>query len=256
MLEYAAINVPALAIFERRAVRGKEERGTAGPVSELIEHHKREGPLHMIGTTTLVVTSNLMYGVIASVSFAFCQMLQSRSGQEIDWQNDSLLARLCSHSLASVVTYPLFLASYQVRHHAWSGLSGLVPSGERMYSQLRSNVVAHMADTIVYHSVRPIVIETMYLLFGEWLVAKADSETLSDQIAYHVGIRAIHALGSILAGCVHLPTSTIATKMRANPNKYDGVLDCIKQTWREQGLNGFYCNPLWFLLAHTQLITP
>jgi len=69
MLEYAAINVPALAIFERRAVRGKEERGTAGPVSELIEHHKREGPLHMIGTTTLVVTSNLMYGVIASVSF-------------------------------------------------------------------------------------------------------------------------------------------------------------------------------------------
>jgi len=55
----------------------------------------------------------------------------------------------------------------------------------------------------------------MYLLFGEWLVAKADSETLSDQIAYHVGIRAIHALGSILAGCVHLPTSTIATKVKA-----------------------------------------
>jgi len=39
-----------------------------------------------------------------------------------------------------------------------------------MYSQLRSNVVAHMADTIVYHSVRPIVIGTSahWLLGSMW----------------------------------------------------------------------------------------
>lgn len=55
--------------------------------------------------------------------------------------------------------------------------------------------------------------DTLYLLFGEWLLAKADGETLADQAAYHVGIRGVHFMGSLFVGLIHLPVSTIVTKV-------------------------------------------
>jgi hypothetical protein len=53
----------------------------------------------------------------------------------------------------------------------------------------------------------------LYVLFGEWLLAKADGETLADQAAYHVGIRGVHFMGSLFVGLIHLPVSTIVTKV-------------------------------------------
>jgi len=32
--------------------------------------------------------------------------------------------------------------------------------------------------------------------------------------------------------------------------------DCIKQTWKTQGLKGFYGSAFWYLLANNQLIMP
>jgi hypothetical protein len=134
--------------------------------------------------------------------------------------------------------------------------------------------------------------DTLYLLFGEWLLAKADGETLADQAAYHVGIRGVHFMGSLFVGLIHLPVSTIVTKvmtihyilsfhhlrlsssssssppltclfvrvhpsqLRAHPDAYDSLWDCIKQTWKTQGLKGFYGSAFWYLLANNQLIMP
>jgi hypothetical protein len=44
-------------------------------------------------------------------------------------------------------------------------------------------------------------------------VTKADGDTFADQAAYHVGIRGVHFVGSLLTGLVHLPVSTIVTKV-------------------------------------------
>jgi hypothetical protein len=56
-------------------------------------------------------------------------LLGMTSGEDIDWQSSSLVSFVTSQSIASAITYPLFLASYQVRHHTWTGFSGLLPSG-------------------------------------------------------------------------------------------------------------------------------
>jgi hypothetical protein len=45
-------------------------------------------------------------------------------------------------------------------------------------------------------------------------VTKADGDTFADQAAYHIGIRGVHFVGSVLTGLVHLPVSTIVTKVQ------------------------------------------
>ncbi len=42
-------------------------------------------------------------------------LLGMTSGEDVDWQSSSFVSVITSHSIASAVTYPLFLASYQVR---------------------------------------------------------------------------------------------------------------------------------------------
>jgi hypothetical protein len=41
-------------------------------------------------------------------------LLGMTSGEDVDWQSSSFMSLITSHSIASAVTYPLFLASYQV----------------------------------------------------------------------------------------------------------------------------------------------
>lgn len=273
--EYSLVNVPSRTLYERQIAAAASAARMGGPgrtldeqvqakdenvVNTLLNYYKEEGAVRIIGATSLAFTNDLFYGVIASISYVFCRMvpvlLGMTSGEDVDWQSSSFMSLITSHSIASAVTYPLFLASYQVRHHAWTGFSGLLPSGENFYGKLRDNVVAHLAEMVTLHTIRPAIVDTLYVLFGEWLLAKADGETLADQAAYHVGIRGVHFMGSLFVGLIHLPVSTIVTKLRAHPDAYDSLWDCIKKTWKTQGLKGFYGSAFWYLLANNQLIMP
>lgn len=119
-------------------------------------------------------------------------------------------------------------------------MSFLSPSaaaqGDNFYGKLRDNVLVHLAEMVSLHTIRPLIlgtvpctvdcvlstdtelsardrVDSLYVVFGEWLVTKAEGERVRDQIAFQLGIRGVHLLSSVIVSIVHMPLSAIVTKV-------------------------------------------
>jgi hypothetical protein len=49
--------------------RTLEEEKKENPLNKLVNYYKEEGPVRIIGATSLTFTNDLIYGVIASISY-------------------------------------------------------------------------------------------------------------------------------------------------------------------------------------------